>query len=96
MSNGIILTNREITAITQKSPKEYRLEIYRILKTTYFSPDTKEKDLRILPGEKLVQIVPFKRDNWEMTLKSERMYSQLFHYIRGAYTKLFRSEKVYK
>ena len=57
---------------------------------------TKEKDLRILPGEKLVQIVPFKRDNWEMTLKSERMYSQLFHYIRGAYTKLFRSEKVYK
>jgi hypothetical protein len=46
MSNGIILTNREITAITQKSPKEYRLEIYRILKTTYFSPDTKEKDLK--------------------------------------------------
>jgi len=57
---------------------------------------TKEKDLRILPGEKLVQIVPFKRDNWEMTLKTEKIYSQLFHYIRGAYTKLFRSKKVYK
>lgn len=57
---------------------------------------TREKELRILPGEKLVQIVPFKRDDWKMDLETQPMYSQLFHYIRGAYTKLFRSKKVYK
>lgn len=58
---------------------------------------TREKNLRILPGENLLQIVPFKRDDWEMNLQTQpMMYSQLFHYIRGAYTKLFRSRKVYK
>tara|TARA_B100002019_G_scaffold156581_1_gene134839 strand:+ start:87 stop:740 length:654 start_codon:yes stop_codon:yes gene_type:complete len=57
---------------------------------------TKEKTLRIYPGEKLLQIIPFKRDDWQMELKEQRMYSQLFHYIKGVYKKLFRSKKVYK
>ena len=57
---------------------------------------TKEKELRILPGEKIVQIIPFKRDEWQMETKHTLMYSQLFHYIRGAYNKLFRAKKVFK
>lgn len=57
---------------------------------------TTNTKLRLLPGEKLLQIVPFKRDEWTMEMETQQMYSQLFHYIRGAYNKLFRSKKVYK
>ncbi|MCH1612026.1 MAG: hypothetical protein L7S72_01895, partial [Flavobacteriales bacterium] len=46
---------------------------------------TKEKNLRIVPGEKILQIIPFKRDSWEMELTNEKIYSQVFHYIRKAY-----------
>jgi hypothetical protein len=53
-------------------------------------------NIRILPGERMIQIIPYKRDGWTMELHSEKMYSQLFHYVRGAYKKLFHTKKVYK
>ena len=53
-------------------------------------------NIRILPGERMLQIIPYKRDGWTMELHSEKMYSQLFHYVRGAYKKLFHTKKVYK
>ena len=57
---------------------------------------TKEKKLRIVPGERLFQIIPFKRDSWEMELHNEKIYSQLFHYIKHAYKNLFHTKKVFK
>lgn len=57
---------------------------------------TKEKELRIMPGERVLQVIPFKRESWEMELQNEQMYSKLLHYIRGAYKKLFHTKKVYK
>ena len=57
---------------------------------------TRNKNLRIVPGEKMLQIIPFKRDDWTMELETTKLYSQLFHYIKGAYNKLFRAKKVYK
>ena len=56
----------------------------------------REKELTIMPGERLFQIIPFKREDWKMEVSQEISYSQIFHYIKGAYLKLFRSKKVYK
>jgi len=57
---------------------------------------TKEKELRIFPGERILQVIPFKREDWQMQIESQPIYSKLTHYIRGAYKKLFHTKKVYK
>jgi dUTPase len=57
---------------------------------------TREKDLTISPGERLFQIIPFKREQWQMEIERKITYSKIFHYIKGAYLNLFRSKKVYK
>ena len=54
------------------------------------------KSHAVLPGEKLVQVIPFKRENWTHTTNCKRLHSHLLHYIYGAYRKLFHSKKSYK
>tara|TARA_A100001035_G_scaffold150717_1_gene118675 strand:+ start:1904 stop:2563 length:660 start_codon:yes stop_codon:yes gene_type:complete len=55
-----------------------------------------DKETVVWPGDRVLQIIPFKRDEWKMEVRNEMYVSQLFHYIRGAYNKLFRANKVYK
>lgn len=57
---------------------------------------TKEKNLHIWPGERLLQIIPFKRENWQSRSGVEVKPTKLLHYIRECYKKLFWSEKIYK
>ena len=47
MTDGIILSYKEIKDIVDVLPKENRLEVYRILKNTYFSHKTTKDDLNI-------------------------------------------------
>jgi hypothetical protein len=57
---------------------------------------TTHKKLSILPGEKLFQIIPFKRDNWKMEAKTDIYFSKLMHYINKCYKKLYWSKKSFK
>jgi len=55
-----------------------------------------EKKLRIMPGERLFQIIPFKRDNWKMENKVGIHFTKLLHYINQCYKKLHWSKKSFK
>lgn len=55
------------------------------------------KEHRIMPGDKLVQVIPFKRESWKHEIKHvDRFDSKVLHYLYGAYEKLFHTRKSYK
>jgi hypothetical protein len=57
----------------------------------------KKPKVNIMPGDRLLQVIPFKRDDWEMeVVKTSVIPSQLYYWLYGAYERLFRSEKKYK
>ena len=47
------------------------------------------------PKDKLVQIIPFKRENWTHKTGYKKFHTHLLHYLHGAYKKLFHSNKRY-
>ena len=51
MSERKTLSVKEINEILDKVPKSYHLEIYRALKTSFFSPKTKKKDIEEIKNE---------------------------------------------
>tara|TARA_B110000503_G_scaffold40341_1_gene66261 strand:+ start:4489 stop:5145 length:657 start_codon:yes stop_codon:yes gene_type:complete len=50
----------------------------------------------IPPGARILQVIPFKREEWNMSIKEDNLRSKLFHYIHGAYESVFHSKKRYK
>lgn len=51
---------------------------------------------RFFPGDKLLQVIPFKRENWVKKIENEDEPSKIFHYLHSAYKRFFHSKKVYK
>lgn len=52
--------------------------------------------LRIAPGTPLLQVIPFKRDEWEMEIANEKILDKAKFYLYNVYKKLFHSEKSFK
>lgn len=52
-----------------------------------------KESIRITPGTPLVQIIPFKRDEWQMEVKSEAPADKSKFYIWNAYKRLFHKVK---
>ena len=57
---------------------------------------TKNPDIRLMAGDRLLQIIPFKRENWKMELHNNTFPTLLMHYIKGVYKTFFHSKKSYK
>lgn len=52
--------------------------------------------LRISPGTPLLQVVPFKRDEWEMEVVNEKILDKGKFYLYNVYKNLFHREKKFK
>jgi hypothetical protein len=53
-------------------------------------------EVRFFCGDPLVQIIPFKRDNWEAEFSSTTMLDRSKYYLFNAYKNLFHSKKQFK
>jgi hypothetical protein len=53
-------------------------------------------EVRFYCGDPLVQIIPFKRDNWESEFTADTILNKSKYYLFNAYKKLFHSEKQFK
>jgi hypothetical protein len=54
---------------------------------------TGSKDVSIFPGEPLVQVIPFKRDDWQMEVENKYLPNKLKFFLNNGYNRLFRSKK---
>lgn len=55
------------------------------------------KEVRIMPGDRLLQVIPFKRDKWSSTIEHVKNFKSMIpHYLWGAYASLFSTKKEYK
>jgi hypothetical protein len=45
------------------------------------------------PGEPLIQVIPFKRESWNMTTEVSSVNSKTMHYLSNCYKKLFYKSK---
>lgn len=58
---------------------------------------TSDKEVKINPGDPLVQVIPFKRDSWEMSCEFQaKKRSKLEFFLGGAYRKIFHNKKEFK
>jgi hypothetical protein len=56
-----------------------------------------DKEITLEPYTPLMQVIPFKRENWEMSMSVEkREKSLLDFFFRGGYRRLFHKKKTYK
>jgi hypothetical protein len=53
-------------------------------------------EVRFFCGDPLVQVIPFKRDNWESEFTTDTILKKSKYYLFNAYKKLFHSEKQFK
>jgi hypothetical protein len=53
-------------------------------------------EVRFCCGDPLVQIIPFKRDDWESEFTSNTVLDKSKYYLFNAYKKLFHSKKQFK
>lgn len=51
------------------------------------------KDISIMPGDPLLQIIPFKRDEWKMIIETEKPPNKSKFFLWGAYEKFFHTRK---
>jgi hypothetical protein len=55
------------------------------------------KAIHLQPGDPIMQVIPFKRDDWQMTVASERpLKSKLFYKLNRAYQSVFHNKKSFK
>lgn len=47
------------------------------------------------PGEALIQIIPFKRDSWQMDVSVQPIHSKITHYLFDGYKTLFHKIKTF-
>jgi hypothetical protein len=52
--------------------------------------------IEIKPGDPFVQVIPFKRDDWNMTIGHKSTFSKIKHYVFDGYKSLFHSPKRFK
>jgi hypothetical protein len=53
-------------------------------------------EVRFYCGDPLVQIIPFKRDDWESEFTADTILTKSKYYLFNAYKKLFHSKKQFK
>lgn len=56
-----------------------------------------KKEIVLMPGTPLIQIVPFRRESWKMhsEVNEKPTYSKLKHFVINGYRKLFHNKKQY-
>jgi hypothetical protein len=58
---------------------------------------TSDKEVKINSGEPLVQVIPFKRESWNMSCEYHpAKRSKLEFFLESAYRKMFHKKKVYR
>ena len=57
---------------------------------------TGQKEATIMPGEHLIQVIPFKRDDWSMQIENRPIVNKSKFFLWNAYSKLFQGKKVFK
>ena len=55
-----------------------------------------EIEITIKPGDPLVQIIPFKRDEWQMKISEENNHSSLMHFFLTRSEMLQKARRIYK
>lgn len=57
---------------------------------------TTKEFVEMKPGDPFIQVIPFKRDDWDMTTHNKTAYSKIKHYVYDGYKKLFYHRKIFK
>jgi hypothetical protein len=58
---------------------------------------TSDQEVKINPGDPLVQVIPFKRESWTMTCEHQpTKRSKLEFFLESAYRKVFHNKKEFK
>jgi dUTPase len=52
--------------------------------------------ISIMPGDPIVQVIPFKRDSWTMKIENKVLHSKIKHFLEKGYKKMFHTLKVYQ
>jgi hypothetical protein len=60
----------------------------------YLNTGVSEVDIK--PGDPILQVIPFKRDVWNMNVTHDKVSTKINHFLHGAYRKLFHSKKEFK
>lgn len=55
-----------------------------------------KEPISIMPGDPLIQIIPFKRDSWNMKVDSKSINSKMKHFLFKGYKKIFHKNKSYR
>lgn len=50
----------------------------------------------VMPGDPLIQIIPFKRDSWNMRVENKKLNSKLKHFLFQGYKKVFHKSKSFQ